>query len=46
MNKEVKRTMKGPTGKIAELKQKISDPQYMDQAIKRIAAELTVFLCR
>jgi hypothetical protein len=45
MNKDVK--IGHPRNKkIALLKQKINDPNYISHAINRIASELTVFLCK
>ncbi len=45
MNKDVKAKNTGKQ-KIMLLKQKINDKDYMTGAINRIAAELTVFLCK
>ncbi len=45
MNKDVKKCVPR-NRRILLLKQKINDEQYMSSAINRIAAELTVFLCR
>ena len=45
MNKDVKPVLNRHK-KILMLKQKIQDETYMSSAINKIAAELTVFLCR
>lgn len=45
MNKDVTAKKAGKP-KIQLLKQKIADKDYMTGAINRIAAELTVFLCK
>ena len=45
MNKDVKPVLNRKS-KILLLKQKIRDNDYMSSAINKIAAELTVFLCR
>ncbi len=45
MNKDV-RPVLNRNKKILLLKQKIRDESYMSSAINKIAAELTVFLCR
>jgi len=45
MNKDVRPAL-NRNKKIILLKQKIRDEDYMSSAINKIAAELTVFLCR